>query len=413
MQYGLLGETLSHSFSPRIHARLGTYEYVLRSLPPEKLDDFLKKKDFRGLNVTIPYKKAVLPYCDELSQTAREIGSVNTLVHRPDGSLLGDNTDLYGFLYMANRTGIKLSGKKVLILGSGGTSLTAQVAARQEHAREIVVVSRKGPVTYEMLDDHRDAECIINTTPVGMFPHTGKKLIDPADFHACQGILDVVYNPLRTALLLSAREKGIPYAGGLSMLVAQAKRSSELFPGLPIQEQKIEEILAELLLSLTNIVLIGMPGCGKTALGKRLADRLGREHIDVDTRVLQKTGLSADAMIRQQGEPAFRRLETQIITEIGKQTGKVISTGGGSILAEDNYAPLAQNGILFFLERDLNRLPTEGRPLSAGGRETLRRLYQTRLPLYRRFADFRIDNNVSAKQATDAILEVFHEAARN
>lgn len=265
-------------------------------------------------------------------------------------------------------------------------------------------------MTYDQLKDHYDAECIINTTPVGMYPNNGEAVIDLALFPRCCAVLDVIYNPLKTALLLSARERGIPSAGGLAMLVAQAKRSSELFTGQTIDEQKIEEIFTKLRRELMNIVLIGMPGCGKTEVGRLVARRMCREHLDVDDAVLQKTGMHSGTMIERQGEPAFRRLETEVIRELGKQTSKVISTGGGSVLAGCNYAPLAQNSLIFFVERSLESLAVEGRPLSSGA-DTLPILYRCRLPLYQKFSNHRIDNNALLEQAADTILEVFYETA--
>ncbi len=410
MKCGLIGEKLSHSFSKPIHGMLHDYDYQLYSLRPDQLEAFINRRDWRGMNVTIPYKKTVIPYCDELSQTAREIGSVNTLIREKDGRLIGDNTDLYGLLYMAKRAGTSFCGKKVLVLGSGGTSLTAQAAARREGAKEIVVISRKGPVTYAHLKDHQDADCIINTTPVGMYPNNGEALIDLAAFPTCSGVLDVVYNPLRTALLLQAKDRGIPCGGGLPMLVAQAKKASELFTGQCIDEDRIEQIHTSLCHDRANIVVIGMPGSGKSSLGSLLAKRLGRTHVDADEVIAQKAGMPTGNVIEKQGEVAFRRLETEAICEIGKKTGIVISTGGGVVLLEQNYAPLKQNGVLIFIERELSLLPTEGRPLS-NGPDALKKLYRARLPLYKKFADHCIDNNASLDETADRVLEVFNETA--
>ncbi len=409
MQYGLIGEKLGHSFSKQIHGMLGDYAYDLKSLPQEELGPFLCDGQWLGLNVTIPYKQAVIPYCDTLTKTAQAIGSVNTLVRR-NGKIIGDNTDLYGLCAMAKRAGITFLNKKVLILGSGGTSLTAQAAAKNGGAKQIVVVSRKGQDNYENISRHSDVQCIINTTPVGMFPNSGESLADLNRFPQCSGVLDVIYNPLRTKLLLDAKELGIPHSGGLFMLVAQAKKASELFAEKEIDDQKIEQIHAVLEKQLTNIVLIGMPGCGKTTIGRAIADSLKRKHADVDELIAQQAGMMPAQIIREQGEKAFRRFETEILAEVGKQTGIVISTGGGAVTMEENYLPLKQNGLLFFIERDLERLPTQGRPLSQG-LDALTQLYQTRLPLYLDFADHRIDGNGTVEQTAKKIMEVFNESA--
>jgi shikimate dehydrogenase len=410
MQFGLIGEKLGHSFSKQIHGMLGDYHYDLVSLPPEALGDFLKSGSWRGLNVTLPYKQAVIPYCDELSKTAKDIGSVNVLLRTRDGRIKGDNTDLFGFSYMAKKAGISFTNKKVLVFGSGGTSLTAQAATKAVGAKEIVVVSRKGPVTYEKLGQHKDADCIINATPVGMYPDNGSLPVDLDMFPGCSGVLDVIFNPLRTRLLLSAQKRGIPCGGGLIMLVAQAKLGAELFTGKPVAEEKIGEIYTTLCRQLTNIVLIGMPGCGKSTLGRLLAEKLGRPHVEVDDTVAEKYGLSAGGMIEQKGEEAFRLAESEAITEIGKRTGIVISTGGGAVTRRENCEPLKQNGMLFFLERDLELLATEDRPLSRG-MNALEKLYQNRLPLYQSFADGKIDNNSLLERAGERVMEVFNETA--
>jgi shikimate dehydrogenase len=409
MKCGLIGEKLGHSFSKRIHAMLAGYDYELYSLPPEELDAFVSRRDYRGLNVTIPYKKAVIPLCDELSETARQIGSVNTLVRTPSGRLIGDNTDLYGFLAMTRQAGITLHNAKVLILGFGGTSLTAQAAAAYEGARGIVVVSRGGPVTYAKLGEHKDADIIVNTTPVGMYPQNGEAPVDLSDFPHCGGVLDVVYNPLRTALVLDALRCGIPCGSGLYMLVAQAKRAAELFLGQDIADSRIDGIHAALVRELTNIVVIGMPGCGKTSIGVALAKRLCREHIDMDDEILRMAGQSPADIIVQRGEAAFRAIESEACRQLGKRTGLVISTGGGVVTREENLAPLRQNGMLVFIERALDALETHGRPLS-GGKDAVLALYEARLPLYLRFADASIRNDKGIEDAAKEIAEVFHEA---
>lgn len=407
MRCGLIGEKLSHSYSVRIHQMLGDYNYELFNLPQHELRPFLERRDYHGLNVTIPYKKAVIPFCDRLDDAARKIGSVNTLVRGDDGLLCGYNTDYYGFLAMSKRTGIRFAGKKVLILGSGGTSLTVSAAAADEGASKIVTVSRNGSDNYENLDLHRDSQIIVNTTPVGMYPDNGDKPIDLSAFPACEGVLDVIYNPLYTRLLLDAKTLGIPHSGGLPMLVAQAKYASELFTGEKIDDQRIDDILDHLTKSLLNIILIGMPGSGKTEIGIMVAARLGREQIDTDTIVIQNAGMSIPEIFEKQGEPAFRQLESEAVDTACKRTGLVISTGGGAVLRPENRMNMKQNGLVLFLDRKLDLLQTDGRPLSKN-MEALERMYTERLPIYKAGSDAEITNNDTAAAAVEAILEVYH-----
>lgn len=407
MQYGLIGERLGHSFSPRIHAQLGDYDYQLCPLPPEALDAFLRAGDFRGLNVTIPYKRAVLPYCDTVDPAALAIGSVNTLVRDALGGVTGYNTDLFGMQSMAKLAGISLAGKKVLILGAGGTSLTAQAMARQAGAREVLVACRKGPLTLKALEAHADAQILINTTPVGMYPANGHAPVQLKNFPACQGVLDVIYNPLRTALLLDAQQRGIPCSGGLPMLVAQAVRASELFTGRALGEAG-RRVLTNLRQELTNLVLVGMPGCGKSVLGEALAKELGKTHVDADEAVHRTTGYTPETLIRRRGEAEFRYIEAQVIEQLGKGNGLVLSTGGGCVVADCNYAPLAQNGCILHVQRALHLLASNGRPLS-GDLQARQQLYQKRLPAYRRFACATVDNKASLAQAVRAAKETFYE----
>lgn len=411
LRCGLIGGNLSHSFSPEIHRALGEYEYALHALASAELEPFLRRGDWDGLNVTIPYKRAVMPFCAELSEAAQKIGCVNTLLRRPDGTIWGDNTDLYGLSYLAARTGVSFAGKKVLVLGSGGTGLTARAAARDGGAREVVTVSRGGPVTYETAEkEHQDAQILINATPVGMYPNNGEIPLDLPGFSGFQGVLDVVYNPLRTNLVLAARAEGIRAGGGLPMLVAQAARASELFTGQPVPGAAIERILGELYRKRANIVLIGMPGCGKTALGQLVAGALGREHWDTDEWVQAHGGESPEEIIRSRGEAAFREIEAEAVRELGRRTGIVLSTGGGVVTREENRAGLKQNGTVFFVQRPLDRLCAQGRPLSMGG-EALAALYRQRLPLYQAWADHSVDNGGSPEAAAQTIVEVFYEAA--
>ena len=404
LKCGLLGEKLGHSYSPQIHSMLADYEYKLFEKSPEELEDFLKSGEFDGLNVTIPYKKSVMPYCAELSPTAAQIGSVNTIVRRSDGSLYGDNTDAFGFENLIVHNGIEVKGKKALVLGTGGASVTAQAVLKNLGASEVVVISRKGEDNYENIAKHADAEIIANTTPVGMYPSNGKAAVDLAQFPKLSGVLDVVYNPARTALLLQAEKLCIPCAGGLYMLVSQAKRSCELFTGKSIPDSEIDRIERVLSHQMQNIVIIGMPGSGKTAVSTMLAERLGRKIFDTDTIVSEKAGMTIPEIFAAQGEAGFRKLETEATAEVGKLSGNIISTGGGVVTVADNYELLHQNGVIVWIERDTNKLARDGRPISLSS--DLNELYAARLPLYERFADIKADNNGDINDTVNAIMEM-------
>lgn len=404
LKCGLLGEKLGHSYSPQIHSMLADYEYKLFEKSPEELEDFLKSGEFDGLNVTIPYKKSVMPYCAELSPTAAQIGSVNTIVRRSDGSLYGDNTDAFGFENLIVHNGIEVKGKKALVLGTGGASVTAQAVLRNLGASEVVVISRKGEDNYENIAKHADAEIIANTTPVGMYPNNGKAAVDLTQFPKLSGVLDVVYNPARTALLLQVEKFGIPCAGGLYMLVSQAKRSCELFTGKSIPDSEIDRIERVLSHQMQNIVIIGMPGSGKTAVSTMLAERLGRKIFDTDTIVSEKAGVTIPEIFAAQGEAGFRKLETEATAEVGKLSGNIISTGGGVVTVADNYELLHQNGVIVWIERDTNKLARDGRPISLSS--DLNELYAARLPLYERFADIKADNNGDINDTVNAIMEM-------
>ena len=404
LKCGLLGEKLGHSYSPQIHSMLADYEYKLFEKSPEELEDFLKSGEFDGLNVTIPYKKSVMPYCAELSPTAAQIGSVNTIVRRSDGSLYGDNTDAFGFENLIVHNGIEVKGKKALVLGTGGASVTAQAVLKNLGASEVVVISRRGEDNYENIAKHADAEIIANTTPVGMYPNNGKAAVDLAQFPKLSGVLDVVYNPARTALLLQAEKLGIPCAGGLYMLVSQAKRSCELFTGKSIPDSEIDRIERVLSHQMQNIVIIGMPGSGKTAVSTMLAERLGRKIFDTDTIVSEKAGMTIPEIFAVQGEAGFRKLETEATAEVGKLSGNIISTGGGVVTVAENYEHLHQNGVIVWIERDTNKLARDGRPISLS--TDLNELYAARLPLYERFADIKADNNGDINDTVNAIMEM-------
>ena len=399
--YGLLGRRLGHSWSVPIHQALGCEGYRLFELEPEALGDFLRREDVGGLNVTIPYKRDVMKYCDALDIAAEAIGSVNTLVRR-EGKLWGYNTDIDGFLYMLRRADISLAGKKVVILGSGGASLTAQAAARMEGAREVVVVSRSGPDNYETLPErHGDAEVLINTTPVGMWPHMDETPLDLRRLPGLTDVADVIYNPGRTDLLLQAEALGLRHAGGLPMLVHQAKRAEELFFGQPIPDYQTELILARLWQDRTNIVLVGMPGCGKTTVGRELAKLTGKPLVDLDEEIVRRAGKPIPDIFREEGENAFRDLESRVLAETCAKDGQVIATGGGAVLRPENQTAMRRTGRVYWLRRDLNVLPKEGRPLSQKG--SLEEMYQMRKPLYEAAADFRVDNNQTAAEAAQKI----------
>lgn len=401
MKCGLLGRKLGHSYSPQIHGELADYSYELFEKEPEELEEFLKNGDFTGLNVTIPYKKDVIPYLSELSPTAARLGAVNTIVHRSDGSLIGHNTDYFGFQSMVRRSGVDPAGKKALVLGSGGASNTA-VAVLQELGAQVVVISRKGENNYDNLHLHADAALIVNATPVGMYPNVGVSPIDLGVFPHLEGVLDVVYNPARTQLLLDGERRGLVTMNGLWMLVAQAKESAEWFTGQPVSNDRIAAIHRTLKTQMENIILIGMPGSGKSTVGLALSETLGRRFVDADAEIVKAAGMPIPEIFAQQGESGFRAIETQVLSELGKQSGLILSTGGGCVTREENYQPLHQNGTIFCLTRDLSKLPTDGRPLSQAGH--LEEMYRIRKPLYERFADHIIDNNGSPNAAVTAIL---------
>lgn len=404
IQCGLLGRKLSHSYSPQIHAMLGEYEYLLYEKEPEELDEFFTSGTPDALNVTIPYKKAVLPYCAKLSDTARAIGSVNTMKRLPDGTWYGDNTDAFGFENLLAFNGMNVSGRKVLVLGSGGASVTVCAVLKKLGAREVAVISRSGENNYTNLIRHADAQFLVNATPVGMYPHNGEKAIDLSCFPLLEGVADVVYNPARTALLLQAEELGIPCVSGLRMLVAQAKRSSEIFTGAVIADSEITRITASLQSEMMNIVLIGMPGAGKSRCAEALGAILNRPVVETDAEIEKAAGKTIPGIFSSDGEDAFRALETAALTEAGKRSGVIISTGGGCITRRANYNLLHQNGRIFWLQREPSLLAKDGRPISL--RSDLNELYAARRPLYERFADTVIDNNGSIEKTVSQILEV-------
>lgn len=404
MKCGLLGRRLGHSYSPAIHAAFADYEYDLFEKEPEKVKSFLLTGDFTGLNVTMPYKKTVIPYLDELSETAKKLGAVNTIVRRADGSLFGHNSDFFGFASMIRTSKLSVSSKKCLVLGSGGASATA-VSVLQEMGATVIVISRKGENNYQNLHLHSDAKIIVNTTPVGMYPNCGVSPIDLSLFPQLEGVLDVIYNPARTQLLLDAEARGLVTMNGLWMLVAQAKESAEYFTGTAIADETLKTVYDHIRSRMENIILIGMPGCGKSTIATLLARHLGRTLIDSDDEVVKIAGRSIPEVFSEYGENAFRQLETEVLQQYGKASGLVIATGGGCVTKEENYPFLHQNGKIIYLQRDISKLPTVGRPLSVD----LNAMYAQRFPLYQHFADFTVDNNGACRDTIAQILSLLEE----
>lgn len=402
LKFGLLGRKLGHSYSKDIHSLLADYSYELFEVEENELEAFLHSGNIGGLNVTIPYKQTVIKWCSELSDDAKAIGSVNTLVFTQDG-IKGYNTDYSGFLHLANKANINLKGKKVLVLGSGGTSRAAVYAALKLGAKECVVISRSGENNYDNLNLHSDADIIINTTPVGMFPNIYASPIDLKMFYNCEGVVDVIYNPIRTKLIMQAEELNIPCASGITMLVAQAHAAAELFIGHEIDRGLIDDITDKISRDKQNIVLIGMPGCGKSTIGKEIAKKLGRPFFDTDEMVELSSGMSIPKIFETMGESAFRDLEEQAVTEATNKSGAVISTGGGAVLREANRLHIKQNSRVYFIKRALDKLPCDGRPLS----KNLQEMYLKREPIYMDMADAVIENDSSIAEAVRKIEEMY------
>lgn len=409
MQFGLLGKKLGHSFSPQIHALLGDYPYRLYEKQPEELADFLKSGDFSGLNVTNPYKKAVIEYCAELSPIARRLGAVNTIVRKEDGSLIGHNTDYSGFQRLLNKSGIALAGREALVLGAGGASGTV-TAVLEESGATVHVISHKDNCP-ETLARYPETVLLVNATPVGMYPANGEAPADIRIFPKLECVLDLIYNPMRTQLLLDAEALGIAAIDGLEMLVAQAKESAEWFTGHKIDDSRIDTVFDHLRRKTENIILVGMPGSGKTAIATVLAEKLGRIHLDTDAYLTEKVGRSIEDIFATDGEEVFRKLETEVLRELGKRSGCVISTGGGCVTRPENYNLLHQNGVIFRICRDLEMLPTAGRPMMQ--HTTKAALLQARDPLYDRFADYRVDNNSTVEAAAAEILRILEATHEN
>ena len=402
MKFGLLGRKLGHSYSPMIFDLMGGYRYDLFEREPEGIEDLLKNGDFDGLNVTIPYKKEVLQYLDEIDPLALRLGAVNTIVKK-NGKLFGYNSDYYGFLSLVQRTRIEPPNKKVLVLGSGGASVTVR-AVLEDLGAQVVLISRSGEDNYTNLDRHRDAALIVNTTPVGMYPHNGSAPLSLEGFTALEGVLDLIYNPARTQLLMECEKYGIPGFNGLWMLVAQAKQSAQWFLGRELPDSLVSDIHQKLRDKMENIALVGMAGCGKSTLGRALAKETGKKFVDADAEVEDLAGKSIPEIFAQEGEEMFRRMETTVLAELGMESGLVIATGGGCVTREENYPLLHQNSRIIWLERCPARLPTEGRPLSQKTHPA--QLYEMRKPLYKAFADATVDNNGTKGETVTEILNL-------
>ncbi len=412
MQYGLIGGRLGHSYSKPIHEQLAGYTYDLCPLPTEaEADAFMRARDFKAINVTIPYKEFVMPYCDAIDDAARAIGSVNTIVNR-GGRLEGHNTDFAGLQWLLRRNGVSLKGKTVMLLGTGGTKKTAYAVAQAESAREIVVVSRRAgadTISYEEAARRADVEVLVNTSPVGMYPDTGACLVDLANYPRLEAVVDVIYNPFRTELLLRAEARGIKAVNGLGMLCAQAKYAAEYFTGTAIPDSEIARVSRSLHAGRSSLVLIGMPASGKTSVGMLCAELLGKRFVDADAEIEKRIGGPIASILSPGHEKPFRDLESAVLSDLGKEGGLVIATGGGAVLRAENVRALRQNGVLVWLKRPLGALDVGGgRPLSQS-REALETMYQARAPLYEAAADASVENTTLPEDAARRVKEKFDE----
>lgn len=408
MKYGLIGEHLKHSYSCEIHAQIADYEYELHEIPPSGLGGFLKKREFNAINVTIPYKQDVIPYLDEISDTAKRIGAVNTIVNR-NGRLYGDNTDFAGMLALAKHIGVDMKGRKVLILGTGGASKTGHALAEYMGAQSVFYVSRSGKdgsISYEQaVTEHSDAQIIINATPVGMFPKQDGRPIDISAFPKLEGVIDAIYNPLRTNLILDAQERGIPAEGGLYMLSAQAVHASAVFRDIPLDESLVDKAFKSVKNDKQSIVLIGMPSSGKTTVGRILSEKCGKQLADTDEYIVRKIGMPISDFFAKYGEAEFRKIEKETVAELSATGGRIIATGGGAVLDAENVRALKQNGVLVFLDRrPENLIATDDRPL-ASRRSALEKLYAERYDIYCAAAELHIDANTTPEAEADAILK--------
>lgn len=402
MNIYLIAKKLSHSFSKPIHNELSDYSYEYKELEGNELKEFFIKKEFDGLNVTIPYKGAVMEFLDEISEEAQKIGAVNTVLNR-SGKLIGYNTDYYGFCYEIRESGAEIKGKDVVVLGNGGASKTVVCVCSDMGAKSVRVVNsaelRAGDV-----EKYYDAHIVVNATPVGMYPDTGIAVVDINKFTNCEAVLDLIYNPSETQLLLDAQKRDIKTANGLGMLVAQAKRACEIFTGESVEDAKISFIRSSIEKQTKNIILIGMPGCGKSTVGKELAEKMNREFFDCDEEIA-KRGETPSELIKKYGEEHFRQIESEVLRELCKKSGCVIATGGGAVTRERNYDIIRQNATVVFIERDIKRLATRGRPLSQGGEEKLINMYEIRYPLYKKFSHFSVQSQKHSEKTAELILK--------
>jgi len=395
---------LGHSFSPLIHGYLGEYDYSLYEVSAGNLDSFMTDRRFDGINITIPYKQQVAPYCVTLSDEARKTGSVNTIIKDSDGALHGYNTDYHGFCVMLEQGGIDPKGKKALVLGDGGSARTVRAALAGLGAREIVTISRRGEDHYGNIERHYDAEVIVNTTPVGMYPDNSNSPLRLTGFRQLTGVADLVYNPTRTMLLLEAERLGIPCVNGLTMLVAQAEMASRLFLSCPARPELVNRICCAILKKTQNIVLIGMPGCGKSTVGRFLAQKTGRPFSDIDRQIEAAAGKDIPQIFADDGEEKFRQLETRILAGEAKNSGMVLATGGGVVTRPENLDLLKQNSLIVYLKRELTDLITEGRPLSQN--MGIQALAEKRLPLYEAWGDLAVQVEAKPEQTAAKIQEV-------
>lgn len=402
MKCGLLGRKLGHSYSPQIHKFLGDYSYDLFEREPEELDEFFANPPFDAMNVTIPYKETVIKYCAEISHAAKKIGSVNTIV-RKDGKYYGDNTDYYGFEFILDSVCDDVKGKKVMVVGSGGAAKTA-VAVISDRGGIPVVITIEDNTPENMKKHHLDTDVIVNATPVGMYPHNLKSPIVLDDYKNVQAVVDVVYNPSKTQLILDAERLGIPCVNGLYMLVAQAEKASAIFKGETTWESKTASIVSELELEMKNIVFVGMPGCGKSTIGRKIAEKLGRKFKDADDEVLTFSGKTPAEIITNEGEPAFRKVETEVLKELCKQSAYVVSTGGGCVTVDENFDAVRQNAVVVWIKRPLEALSTEGRPLSKSPEE-IRKMYDFRAPRYEKISDIVIENTKPVNEVVEDVLK--------
>ena len=400
----VLGEKLPHTFSPRIHSMFSDYSYGVKEVACGELESFMSSNEFDFLNVTIPYKKDVIKYLTSLSDDAQKIGAVNTVKRMPDGSLFGYNTDYYGFDYTLKKSGIDVADSKVLVLGSGGASMPVKAVLTDRGARQIITISRSGENNYDNISKHYDADVIVNTTPVGMYPNNDEKLIELSNFKSCKGVVDIIYNPQKTALLLEAESLGITNVGGLLMLVAQAKKAAEIFTDTIIDDSEIDKITSLISFDVSNIILVGMPSSGKTTIGKMIAEDTSRIFFDSDEEFEKIFSMTPAEAIECLGEDEFRKMEHTVVKELGKKTGAIISTGGGVVTRKENFAPLHQNGIIFFIDRDLDKLTSDNRPLSK--KVGIEELYKERLPLYLDFCDKKVYNNDTPEKVAEEIIKL-------